>query len=698
MKLAPWFLVAVLLTPAAFAQTPIPTVLLEEQPVAKPVVREAPFAGSSAVATNGETFLVVTAKNYNFYSFEYAVMIVDRDGEPLLEASYTTTGCGGVPDVASDGRGYLVVFGCHGRTSGLLVSADGSVRVLSIHETTRPQVSPHDIDGRRLVAWDGRQYVVITTIEQRSPTWTTYDVATRISAEGEILQNDVRLGLSGSSAIAAKNGVTVVASTSGGLAIQTMNSAGVVSDPLSIGSAAAVALAAGDDGFLLIWSDEAIRGWHLDPSGAPDRAPFTVSSAKPDRLAVTAEGTAFRAVWRDAEGPITTIQAGSSGIIGAASVVASGGHPDVASNQAGTLVVWSDDTTRTRRLGAEGDARIVHRFAGAQRMEALAFGADGPMLSWGETVLFTTRTSHFRSFADAAAAAPLGDGTYVFLPGLPQPLIITGSAPPYSVRYPGESGPSFTLPSRRIFWTGSGFLAVWTERAPEAGPFAPMPLLARRFDATGKPIDDAPRVIGTSLDLEQNYVSSAALNNGVFGGFSGGKVLIAYVDPTASLQGVLLDGDAITPLGEIAPPQALANPIAITSDGTDFLVSWISGMAGGINAFIASRRVLANGEVPFPIALNSPGDESKDAMATFWTGQNYLVVWATVVDGGRHLSALRLSRDGKLLDYPPQPIGFVEGTNVKFAYRNGVLAVAYDRGGRGYWRAVATPRRRAVGK
>ena len=83
-------------------------------------------------------------------------------------------------------------------------------------------------------------------------------------------------------------------------------------------------------------------------------------------------------------------------------------------------------------------------------------------------------------------------------------------------------------------------------------------------------------------------------------------------------------------------------------------------------------------------------------MATFWTGEHYLVVWATVVPEGRRISALRLARDGRLLDYPPEILGTVEGMNMKFGYRNGVLALAYERDGLAYWRSVATLRRRAI--
>ncbi len=159
----------------------------------------------------------------------------------------------------------------------------------------------------------------------------------------------------------------------------------------------------------------------------------------------------------------------------------------------------------------------------------------------------------------------------------------------------------------------------------------------------------------------------------------------------------MLRGDQSADIGEIAPPQALANPIAITSDGEDFLMTWISGM-NGTSSYIGSRRVLANGDMPEPIRIDSLGDDTKDSMTTFWMGSNYLVVWSKrMLNGQIHeLWALRIGRDGRLIDYPPHRIGAVNGGAPLWAYKDGVLAIAYARDARIYWRFIVVPRRRAA--
>jgi hypothetical protein len=698
-------LISIALAVSATAQTPIPTLLQSERAVGIPATTESKFSGFSSVAGNGNDFLVVTAEDL-FTGYSQALMLVDSAGHPLLVSSDAFNfGVGSIDGVASNGHDFLVVSGGLGATIGMRVSADGTPidsTPFTIHPLTRTQFSAHDTAGARSVAWDGSQYVVLTTIEQLTNDLQLVqsEIVTRVGGDGRILQNDLEVDRGTSNAIAARNGVSVMAWSAGGVFIRTMTGAGSLSDPMQISAAnaSAISIADGDDGFLLIWLDgvsKAVRAQHLDPGGRPDEPSFTVSAAAQPRLAVTWDGAAYRVAWSNPESTaIESIRVNATAAVEAsAATLADGGSAALAFNGEHTLLVWSDSDggTRARNTETAGAGQLVHRFFNPQRLNAIGVTPAGPSVAWTED------TSRLTNVSTGTSAPPLSDGSYTFIRGLNRPLIISGTAAPFTVRYADGPEPPFALPTKNPFWSGNGFLSLWTDAAPITNPLAILPLYAQRFDTSGVPIDDAPRQIGTSFSLSLNSTGAAALYNGVFAGASASETLVAYVDPGSALRSVLIVDDQFIDIGEIASPQDLANPIAITSDGHDFLVTWISGMIG-TNSFIASRRVLADGSMPAAARIDSPGNDMKDSMETFWTGQNYLVVWSKRAPGGRdhELWALRIRQDGALIDYPPQRIGSISGDAPKWAYQNGALTIAWQRDSRVYWSVVEIPRRRAA--
>lgn len=711
-------LIGITLAVSATAQTPIPTLLQAERAIGVPATTDSQFPGSSSVAGNGKDFLVVTAEDLFYPGYSHALMLVDSAGRPLLVASDVfNLGAGNSDGVASNGHDFLVVSGGLGGTIGVRVSADGVVldsTPFTIHLPTRRQLSEHDDNGVRSVAWDGNQYVVLTTIEQliapaKAPAPSILpgpleqsEIVTRVGEDGRILQNDLEVNRGANNAIAARNGVSVIAWSAGGVFIRTMIGAGSLSEPMQISaaSASAISIAGGDDGFLLVWLDgmpAAVRAQHLDPGGRPDGPSFTVSAAAQPRLGVTWDGAAYRVAWSNTESSaIESVRVNATAAVDASAVtLADGGSAALAFNGERTLLVWSgsDGSTRARSTELAGAGQLVHRFFNPQSLNAIGFTAAGPL------VALTEGTSQLTNVSTGTSAPPLSDGTYTFIRGLNRPLIISGTTAPFTVRYAGGPGQPFALPTESPFWTGSGFLCLWTDPAPASNPFAILPLYAQRFDTTGAPIDGAPRQIGTSFSLSASFSGAPTLYNGVFAGASASETLVAYVDPNAVLRGVLIvDNNQFIDIGEIATPQDLANPITITSDGHDFLVTWISGM-NGTNSFIASRRVLADGSRPAAYRIDSLGNDTKDSMETFWTGQNYLVVWSKREPGGRdhELWAIRLRQDGTLIDYPPQRIGSISGDRApKWSYQNGVLAIAWLRDSRVYSSLIGIPRRRAV--
>jgi hypothetical protein len=379
--------------------------------------------------------------------------------------------------------------------------------------------------------------------------------------------------------------------------------------------------------------------------------------------------------------------------------VAAGSAPALASNGSVTMLVWdAADGIRARPIDREGNGELVHALADVQSLVSAAMTPSGIALAWDERSFLDGRpaSSHLQ---DGRGHVAIEQGTLTHLRGLDRALIIEGSQPPFVVRYVDAPESAFQVPSRRLFRTGEGFLAVWSDPPSEIDPFKPVPLLVQRFNASGTPLDAAPRTIGWTLPLDAGYSGPAAAYNGVSVGASDDEILLTFVDPWASVQGVILRGAETIAIGAVATPYALARPIEITSDGTDFLVTWISN-ADTIHSYIGSRRVLAGGAMPEEMHVQTTAGTVKEQMATFWTGEHYLVVWSSVNDDdfGRTISAIRIARDGTLMDYPERVIGTIEGLYPHFAYRNGLLAIAYERDGRVWWRYAGTPRRRSVAR
>ena len=648
------------------------------------------------MAGNGTNFLIATVTSPIRGDAQHGVMLVDADGRPLLPASYVYSGTGTVDGVAWNGHEFLFVFGGLGATSAVRFSAEGKP-LDAAPFTILPQsiypLFPNDITGVRRVAWDGTQWVVLTSSENLlgpNGNVVSFETATRIGADGTIQQNHLTVTDSANADLASRNGISVIAY--GNVYVRTMNVAGGLSDPAQISTDSSLgnAVAAGDDGFLVVWPQNgtrAIHARHLDPAGRPDAPQFTIGSSSDFSPAVTWDGTSYRVAWTDAANVIQSVHVNATGVIDTPVTHGSGTAVAIAQG----LDVW-EGLDRVTRAGS-GDGHVVHRFYNWQTLDSVAFTPDGFTIAWNEiTPNVTPVDSQLTNVNSGTTAEPIRDGRYTLIRGLDRPLIVSGASAPFTFRYADGLGAPFTLPTRTPIWTGSAFLAVWTA---SLDPSIQQPLYAQRFDANGTPIDAAPRVIGTSNSLSANYQGAAALYNGVFAGASNSKVLIAYVDPGASLRGVLLSGDQFIDIGEIAEPQALANPIVVTSDGQDFIVTWVSGMRG-TSSFIASRLVLANGSMPDPWRIDSSGGDTKDSLATFWTGENYLVVWSKVVSGGHELWGLRLRPDGTLIDFPPQKIGTISGEAPQWSYRNRILAIAWRRDLRLYYAFAGLPRRRAA--
>ncbi|HWW60664.1 MAG TPA: hypothetical protein VN181_04780, partial [Thermoanaerobaculia bacterium] len=116
--------------------------------------------------------------------------------------------------------------------------------------------------------------------------------------------------------------------------------------------------------------------------------------------------------------------------------------------------------------------------------------------------------------------------------------------------------------------------------------------------------------------------------------------------------------------------------VSLTTDGERFLATWISAPFTN-NAWIGARLVTRDGTLAGDPSkyLLSLGGPNKSSLRALWTGTNYLVLWKEQL----HLTAVRVSRDGELLDYPPLRIGTIPSAFDAMLTAPETLAVAYTR-------------------
>jgi hypothetical protein len=234
----------------------------------------------------------------------------------------------------------------------------------------------------------------------------------------------------------------------------------------------------------------------------------------------------------------------------------------------------------------------------------------------------------------------------------------------------------FTGTARGV-WTGSSFIVVWST-------FSTSTLFAARLAPDGTLIDGPHQI--SSQGVGEFAIAASSAN-----------VLVAYLHPVTRLtHGVMLTPFGLTRTDDIATPQDLVTSMSIASNGTDFLVTWISANGVHSNDYIAGQIVDADGHLVGQRKILSPGDDWKTHGTTFWTGSEYLIVWSR-----RSLSAdlwaIRVTAEGQLLDYPPVHLGAFEGDITAIARStSGQLLVAYTRSPRAYTRFVTFPRTRSA--
>lgn len=682
-------LLLLLALPAA-AQSPIPTLLLDEQPVGEPSIRSIGGGFPDAIATDGTNFLIVSTSVVKLYSYGQVAMLVDANAQPLLKRSIRLSGGGEyAAEAAWSGRVYLVVLGSYvGSVRGIRIDAAGNVldpKPIEIHPAGA-------LSGSALieVVWDGGQFVVAHLVS--GPKL----IATRVSETGEILQNDIEIPGVLSLNVAARRGMTVfVWSDAAAMHSRTMNPAGVLGPTVDIPAIRDAPLVVTEDGFLqLVAVGSEIEAQHFGLNGQPDRAierlPLNATAA----LRVVPSGTSFLLLARPTpDAPYRAVHIDSSGEMLDAPREVPGFEGLVASTGDKTLVTWpvadgppgyTPSATVARPLESTEPVRI-HREYAAQGSPRVSWQGLQPIVSWNENA------PHAKAIGSTTVTQPGGDGGFEVAmassPSATLHVLLRGS---FGLAAAVGERDSVVIDSERVnsqfvraVWTGRDFMIVW---AREPRSTLAVDIVGARVSSDGALID-GPHVIGNAGQLLDVAIGASA-----------SQVLVVYQSGGVA-RAVRLDANGAWPAEDITTPadqQYLANPFSVASDGVNFFISWINRGNREPNDWIGGRLFDPNGRGLIPLTQYSSGGDTKQLMVAFWTGSNYLIVWSQLYPPST-LFAARASADGRLLDYPPVRIGTIDGVVTSLSRGpGGQIAVAYTRNLRVYTRLIVPARQHSV--
>jgi len=595
---------------------PFPSAATIELPLTTPS-QYVPITSSSTVAGDGSRFFVVSSDSRYYYPGSSLLFgSVVGTGQPLPAPVTLQTYGGALPAAASSGRTYLVVSGALGGTSGQLVDRDGHLlSTFQIHPQTRTPFLPHDTGATlRSVAWDGEHYVVVTIVETVVAPFqiASSKVATIVDESGSVVQNDIPVdGLF----VAGRNGLAIYANNP---------------------------IAAGDDGFLETWIDNgSLYARHRAPNGEIDGPLQTLAPTGSFTPSVTWDGEGYLVAYTLPSGRgLNGVRVRRDGAEGSIAIDPNGYNPSAAwsggrtlvafTTELGTAAVFVDGTTVTP-LGP------IHLASNSQTSPLVASVDGEPMAMWSEP----------------------GAGVFLRARGYTTKLSSALGRPLALVAGPGEA------------------LAVWSSGG----------IFAQRIDAYGAPIGGRAE-LPTSLEdgvaairERDGYLLTvpevplklrlirirpeAAVEVGAIDAYTSSVALARANDRTLIVWGaefgnvdgaILDDAGTLTPTGRIAIPQDLPKYLSAASNGSSFLVSWISK---GEQDIVAGRTVSANGAVGRSgPTLYSLGERDKRDARVFWTGTNYLVVWSV---NGRAIDAVHVDGSGALLDYPPRRLATIDG-------------------------------------
>lgn len=574
------------------------------------------------------------------------------------------------PAVASDGVGYLVVWGDSREGAGVWASrVDANGALL---DETGIIVSHEAGYAYPEVAFDGSNYVVFWGTQAKTPKGV---YAARVKPDGSVLDNPpITLSLTGASGRGSRG-------AAGSLAVWQDWSKGVgtiyarriaQNGSLLGGSATLVAKSAQEpdvafDGttHLVAWHNAgAVLAARLSSTAVLlDATPIVVTSAGGSKPAVAAGASGFAVSWADGGyfGQIRSARVSANGtVLDPTGIPVPGGtnYPDVGFDGASFLTVFmgatADDVfgVRMAPTGKLLDPAPFPISSGFHNQEAprVASRLGEHLAIWESSPSGTTTDISGRRVS--ANGALLGTEKLSFALGANDQL------------------------SPAVASSGKDFLMVWEDAR---NPFAP-DLYAERITSDGIVLDPVPIPIALASGGQEAVDVT----------FDGAQYLVVWQDRRGGgldIYGarVQLDGTVIDSGGFpiASSTQSEAFP-AVASNGSGSFVVWSHG--GGFEPDLHGARVAPSGAILDPtgfVIAQGKGSQSGGTVET--DGTNFFVVWThdttppLAKGGSSELRAALYAADGSALTPTPVVVSAAPGNRYfpRVAFGNGVYLVVW---------------------
>jgi hypothetical protein len=368
-------------------------------------------------------------------------------------------------------------------------------------------------------------------------------------------------------------------------------------------------VAPAEDGFVLAWTTQfgsnVIRTAHFRTNDILSNQPPPPSLAHPVSkgafaLAVAISGDVATLVWHSGDfgnGELHTksLDATSGSAISAEQTIGTSqfGVWALAAGTDGVRLAYADDHYLILDL-ISSDGSVNELARSEEKPAALALAMNG------DDGIILTRTKRFDTFNgdDQIVSRPLSDLA------APSTIISLGAPPQHA---------------HALFWTTTGYAAVWSEFAPNER------VVVGRLTANGRPLDGA----GLRLhDVTTEQRGIAAASNGT-------NVYVVWTEATAStfesevhnVYGAFVTLDpAITPLtATVRLLGTSASDATVAWDGSQFVVLWIRpGL--GTSAIRIDTTGASKDALPFDVTPPSAGSVCERQPVLSWNGSAWLLV------------------------------------------------------------------------
>lgn len=411
----------------------------------------------------------------------------------------------------------------------------------------------------------------------------------------------------------------------------------------------APAVAFNGENYLVVWTDDSLRGIIVPPSGVPDDPDgFKIAAVSGVDPAVAACGTEFLVVWQQGYTPdVYGARVSGSGVVRDPNgfVISNAPRaqysPSVASSDSIYLVVWHDSRT---------NGKLLDIYAARVRPDRTVLDTQGIVVAACSSVV----QPHKHQYPDVAS-----DGTD-FLVAWESNLC--GG---WDTRYSrvSESGavldPGGVLLTKEgenakaasVAFDDSSYLVVWRR-----GPDASANIAGKRVTPGGVILDRNPIVMSSATGVQEAPDLA----------FDDSNYVVTWQDSRSS--GYDIYCTRVTPAGLVLDPQGLLvtgarndqEAPAIAFGTSDFLVTWLDRRNSQSKPHIYGTMVNRSGTVvgpdvviPYPESIPLYCTQNHPAAA--FDGTNYFVVWQDSQPGGStwDIRGARVSSTGEVLDVPP---------------------------------------------